>query len=109
MSDPFICQDFWQIYFVVTQKDGVEESDQNSLSSSWGILSAESDTGMLTDCMVLMSAKSLLRCWLRHSTALLDRLHMLNVLSAGCILLHPHVVIHVPTEFVVKDTDIHEQ
>jgi hypothetical protein len=76
VSDPFICQDFWQIYFVVTQKDGVEESDQNSLSSSWGILSAESDTGMLTDCMVLMSAKSLLRCWLRHSTALLDRLHM---------------------------------
>jgi hypothetical protein len=35
-------QDFWQIYFIVTQKDGIEEQ---SLGSSWGILSEDSDAG----------------------------------------------------------------
>lgn len=29
-------QDFWQIYFIVTQKDGVEAVEQQSLGSSWG-------------------------------------------------------------------------
>mmetsp|Transcript_91795 Transcript_91795/g.134171 ORF Transcript_91795/g.134171 Transcript_91795/m.134171 type:complete len:173 (+) Transcript_91795:68-586(+) len=34
-------EDFWQIYFIVTQKDGVEAGDDAGLSlgSSWGMLS----------------------------------------------------------------------
>jgi len=34
-------KDFWQIYFIVTQKDGVEAGDDAGLSlgSSWGMLS----------------------------------------------------------------------
>ena len=35
-------QDFWQIYFIVTQKDGIEAQ---SLGSSWGILSEDNDAG----------------------------------------------------------------
>ena len=35
-------QDFWQIYFIVTQKDGLEAQ---SLGSSWGILSEDNDAG----------------------------------------------------------------
>jgi hypothetical protein len=31
-----LIQDFWQIYFIVTQKDGVEAVEQQSLGSSWG-------------------------------------------------------------------------
>lgn len=34
-------QDFWQIYFIVTQKDGVEGIEQQSLGSSWGIVSGD--------------------------------------------------------------------
>ncbi len=35
-SRSVLIQDFWQIYFIVTQKDGVEAVEQQSLGSSWG-------------------------------------------------------------------------
>lgn len=36
-------QDFWQIYFIITQKDVAEGVDAVSLGSSWGVLSAAGD------------------------------------------------------------------
>lgn len=51
-------QDFWQIYFIITQKDGVETVEDlytHSLGSSWGILSEDNDTGLLSASIMLVS------------------------------------------------------
>ena len=42
-------QDFWQIYFVVTQKDGVDDVE-HSLGSSWGLLSGDENQSGI-DCV----------------------------------------------------------
>ena len=59
-------QDFWQIYFIITQKDSPEGVDALSLGSSWGVLSAAGDAAEVGSGVATSKAGADVRCKLRY-------------------------------------------
>ena len=75
-----LVQDFWQIYFIVTQKDGVEGVEQQSLGSSWGIVSGdENEAG---DAAIVSRAHA------NFSTALLSPIYRSALHLAAVFVAH---------------------